>query len=217
MKNIDVSLVIVTYHSQKVIKKCLASLGKNARQQVIIVDNSVSNIGFAAGANKGAKRATGKYLLFLNPDTIVNNGAILKSIKYLEKHKNIAVLGCKTLNADGSLQFSCGHFPTPTNIIFYKHLIRNPAFYRKIQETDWVSGAFMLVRRDIFEKLNGFDEKYFMYTEDVDFCYRVKKLGYKVVYFPGAQIIHLDEGKLPSRHFLKTFHILRGFLTFFLK
>lgn len=245
-----ISTIIITFNSQNQIEECFKSLeiNKKIQLEILVVDNNSidktcqiiqkkffhvkliknkANIGFAKACNQGAKIAKGKYLLFLNPDTIVKPGCIEKVVDFLEKKKDAAVVGCKMLNTDGSLQSSCGNFPSISNIIldripiinkiFKTVLIRQEDFYTKEQNLDWVSGAFFLVKKDVFFKLGGFNERYFMYIEEIDFCYRAKKAGYKIYYNPKAEIIHYDMGKSKERKLAKANNMRKGFSIFFKK
>jgi len=245
-----ISAIIVTYNSQKQILQLLQFLSKEliTKKEIIIIDNISNdktcqiiekkfsqvklvknhrNVGFAGAANQGARIAKGEYLLFLNPDTVVKKGCIEEMVNFLKKKKDAAVVGCKVLNPDRTLQPSCGSFPRISNIIldrfpifnnmFKTELIRQEDFYNKEQTSDWVSGVFFLTPKKIFEKLGGFDEKYFMYVEDVDFCYRAWKSGYKVYYNPKAEIIHYDMGKSKDRRKFKAKQMRKGFSIFFEK
>ncbi|MFH1598270.1 MAG: glycosyltransferase family 2 protein [Patescibacteria group bacterium] len=176
---------------------------------VKIIENR-ENFGFAKAVNQGIRMSEGQIVLLLNPDTIVLNNAIEKAVDYLNQHKEIGILGCKIKNNDGTPQPSCGRFPvkildlvidrTPVLRWLDRYLYRSRSFYQKPQYPDWVVGSFFLFRRAIAEKISYFDERYFMYTEDVDFCYRAQREGYRVGYFPGAEIIHYDMGKTPERY-----------------
>lgn len=198
---------------------------KKSNLSVKLIQNT-KNMGFAKGINLGVKIAKSEYLLFLNPDVQINVVNLEKFISTIDK-KDINILGCKILNSDSVVQPSCGKFPTILNIIadrvpvinklFKTELIRQNKYYNKEQEPDWISGAFFLVRRDVFLKLGGFDERYFMYGEDIDFCYRAKKAGYKILYNPSFEIIHYDMGKSKSRKRNKAINIRKGFTIFFRK
>lgn len=244
------SIIIITHNSEKFIKNCIDSVSRqnNITKELIIIDNfsidnristfkkkyikirnivSKTNFGFAKACNQGAKIANGKYLLFLNPDTIIRPYCIKEMIRFLDSKKDAGLVGCKILNPDGSLQPSCGNFPTIFNIVFDRvpvinkifktELIRRDSYYQKEECPDWISGSFFLVRKDVFLKLGGFDEEYFMYAEDIDFCYRVRKAGYKVYYNPNAEIIHYDMGKSKERKGFKAKNMRKGFSIYFRK
>ncbi len=165
---------------------------------------SERNLGFSKGHNLAARAAQGKYLFILNPDTEVLPGALDALIAYAEQHPEVGIIGPKILNPDGSLQYSCRRFPNPAAALFRNtplgKLFPNNPYTRdylmtdwdhnSIREVDWVSGAALLVRREVFERLGGFDEQFFMYCEDTDLCYRAWQAGYKVVYFPESKIKH---------------------------
>ncbi len=244
--NGDFTGVIVTFNNEGTVGCLLRSIPSRCQLIIIdnfsgdktcqiVKDNSTKirliknkkNLGFAAAANQGARLAKSDYLLFLNPDTLVKPGAIEKTLNFAKAKKDATVVGCKVLSLDRSLQPSCGRFPTIFNIVLDRipiinkfiqtEQIRQENYYSKIQNPDWVTGAFFLVKREVFEKLGGFDEKYFMYVEDVDFCYRAKKAGYKIYYNPRAEIIHYNQGKMRQKGRFKARHMRRGFTIFFEK
>ncbi len=241
------SILVIAFNSQNTIEDCLSSiLNSQAKFEIIVIDNASKdetckiietkfsqvklvrnsqNIGFAAAANQGAKAAHGQYLLFLNPDTTVKSGSIAKMIDFLKSKKDAAAVGCKVLNLDGTLQPSCGKFPTILRILFdrVKFLnvnngiqIRNQNFYKITQTVDWVSASAILVKKSVFASLGGFNENIFMYGEDIDLCFRAQKAGYMNYLFPNLQIIHYDTGKNnPLRRPHKYFSMRKGFLIFF--
>jgi len=179
------------------------------------------NIGFGRANNQGLSIAKGKYILFINPDCIVSEDTFDKMISFFELHLDCGLAGCKILNSDGSLQLACRRsFPGPwtsfTKVTGLSSLFPNSKIFARynltyldesqVYEVDAVSGSFMMVRREAYEKIGGFDEQFFMYGEDLDLCYRIQKAGFKVYYVPDTQIIHykgestkrsnLDETKL---------------------
>lgn len=216
----ELEIIIVNNTIYKNNKRFLSSFSINK------IFFNTSNIGFARAANQGAKIAKGEYLLFLNPDTIIKPKAITKMIEFSKK-LNADIAGCKLLNIDQTLQPSCGKFPTIANIIFDRipfvnqfiqtQLIRQKSYYEKAQTPEWISGAFFLVKRSVFEKLGGFGESYFMYVEDIDFCYKAKKAGFRIYYNPDIEITHFDHGKLPERKINKAINMRKGFSIFFKK
>lgn len=155
------------------------------------------NVGFGAGNNFGVKKAKGEYLLFLNNDTVVKSG-IDKMVNYLDKHIQVSLLGGPLKNFDGSPQPSAGKFYTPLNALLlligmqrFDLLDSSPD---KIEEVDWVKGALLMMRKNAFDKLGGFDEKIFMYTEDMELCYRAKLVGYHCYFYPDVEVLHKDQG-----------------------
>ncbi len=148
-----------------------------------------ANNGFAKGNNLGLSKAKGRYILFLNPDTEVDTDVFQKCLDFIEKHEKIGMLGCKLIRADGSIDHASKRgFPNPWNALVYflkfdKFFAKSKKFggYDKTYmpadtegEVDVLSGAFMLTRRSVIDKVGGWDEDFFMYGEDIEFCYRVK-------------------------------------------
>lgn len=186
---------------------------------IISLIRSSENVGFGKGCNLGAKSAKGKYILFLNSDTEVLNEGFLSMVDFLEKNASVAILGGKLENNDGSIQRSCGKFYSLFNLLIMLLGFERFGFLRsspsKIQKVDWVSGACMMVRKDIFEKLAGFDEKLFMYVEDMEICYRAKKLGFPTYFYPNLLLRHKSLGS-SSRTFA-IINIYKGILRFYAK
>jgi GT2 family glycosyltransferase len=172
--------------------------------EVKLIVNSV-NRGFSKANNQGLKFAKGEYLLLLNPDTLVREDTFRNMIDFFRFTPEAGLAGCKILNPDGSLQLACRRsFPGPwtsfckvtglssffpDSRIFARY---NLSYLDENQsyEVDAVSGSFMMMRREVYEKIGGLDEQFFMYGEDLDLCYRVQKSGYKVFYVHSTQIIH---------------------------
>ena len=172
--------------------------------EIRLIDN-LKNIGFARANNQAAKIATGDFLLFINPDTIMTQGAIQTMLDYLCSDPTIGVLGPKVLNLDGSIQYSCRKFPTIWSGLFNRYSLMTRLFpnnhyskdylmldydHNSTQSVDWISGCCMMIPDSIFIKANGFDENYFLFIEDVDLCKTIQKKGYRVDYLPAAKIFH---------------------------
>jgi hypothetical protein len=174
------------------------------------------NLGFTGGHNHALAIRKGRHALLLNSDTIVHEGALAKLLEHLRKHPDIGVLGPKLLNPDGSLQLSCRRFPSPIAALFRNtpvgRLFPNNRFTRDYlmqdwdhsqpREVDWVSGAAILARDELMDKIGFLDPEYFMYCEDVDWCFRSWEAGFKVVYFPTSVITHAigrSTDKAPNR------------------
>ena len=187
---------------------------------VNLLENKI-NVGFGKANNQGLAIAKGKYILFINPDCIVSEDTLDKMISFFESHPDCGLAGCKILNSDGTLQLACRRsFPGPwtsfTKVTGLSNIFPNSKIFarynltyldeNKTYEVDAVSGSFMMIRKEVYEKTGGFDELFFMYGEDLDLCYRVQKNDYKVFYVHDTQIIHykgestkrsnLDETKL---------------------
>ena len=193
------------------------------------------NYGFGKANNLGAEKAKVDWLLFLNSDTQILKGAIDKIFSYVRdmgSKAEEAVFGCQLLNADGSIQPSAGFFPTLSRVamqMFFlddlpilKNLVRpyqqnHLPFYRQEQAVDWVTGAFLLLKRDFFNKVKGFDEQIFMYAEEIDLCYRLKQMGADVKYTPIAQITHLKGGSSKDGFTAAVLGEYKGLISFFKK
>ena len=172
--------------------------------QVILIENP-ENRGFAAANNQGICIAQGRYVLLLNSDTIVLDEAIQKTAIFADRHPEAAAVGCRVLNSDRTLQLTCFMFPSVPNLFLsatylYKIFPRSRFFGRErmswwdrddVRSVDVVTGCFMLVRRGAIEQVGRMDEDFFMYAEETDWCWRFKKAGWKNLFYPNAQIIHL--------------------------
>ena len=164
-----------------------------------------SNIGFARANNQAIKLCSGQYICVINPDTIVQEDTFEKLIEFMDSAPDAGAVGCKILNPDGSLQLACRRsFPTPwiafTKMVGLAKLFpKNKLFGRynmtyldpeKVAAVDAISGSFMLIKSAILPSVGLFDESFFMYGEDLDWCYRIKRGGYNIYYVPFTQIIH---------------------------
>jgi GT2 family glycosyltransferase len=170
----------------------------NAPEAKLIIEEK--NIGFGPANNKGIAEASGKYLLLLNPDTVVTAGSIQLMIDFLDKHADAGCVGPMLLNPDGTLQISSYPFPTVAREFWRLfHLDRIIPFSQYPiqkwesgfeQQVDVLQGAAILMPLSVVYEAGLFDEQFFMYTEEVDLCYRVKKLGYTNYWLPDAKIVH---------------------------
>jgi len=170
-----------------------------------IIRNS-ENSGFAKANNQGIRQALGKYVLLLNTDAFIREDSLNVLIDELVKNDQTGVVGCKLLNSDGSLQQSLGYFPSLIKIFLWMFFLddikfinrflkpyhlKEEGFYLKRRHIDWVSGACMIVRRNSINKAGFLDENLFMYVEEVEWCFRIKKKGYDVLYTPLTEVKHL--------------------------
>lgn len=174
------------------------------------------NFGFSKGNNIGARKAKGKYILFLNSDTKIKDMGFIGMIEYLKSHPKVGVLGAKMISEEGISQPSAGRFYTLIVTLFmlfggnrFKLLWNSPT---KNTVVDWVSGASMMVRKELFDKLKGFDEHIFMYVEDMEFCYRVKNKGYEILFYSDIHIVHKELGS--SNKEFAILSIYKGLLYF---
>lgn len=170
------------------------------------------NAGFAAGNNLGAERSQGRVLLFLNPDTEVIGNALDRLFETLNQLPHTGIVGARLLNTDGTLQTSCiQSFPTVLNQVLDAECLRRifprsrlwgmMALFDETQNAgpiEVISGACIMIKRSIFQMVSGFDESYFMYSEDLELCYRVREAGFDCLYVPDAQIIHHGGGSSNS-------------------
>lgn len=182
------------------------------------------NGGFAYAMNEGLKIATGDYLIISNPDCIIENG-IEDMARFLSRHPEIGAIAPRITDKFGNLQDSYREYITLPNFIgrqFQRILKREEVVldkgidYNKIQTVDWVIGAFIMVPRHIYEKTGGLSLDYFMYVEDMDWCTRIRKCGYEIVYYPKASIIY--EGSRKARKSLKfAFIFFKSLMTYWRK
>ncbi|MEK7672806.1 MAG: glycosyltransferase family 2 protein [Patescibacteria group bacterium] len=181
------------------------------------------NLGYGAGHNFAAREAKGKYLLILNTDITVEPDTLQKLVDYMEEHKDVGMVGPKLMYHDGRIQQSCRrHFKIFDLFIKrsflkkmwpfkqrYRRYIMGDFNHSSTQVVDLITGAFMVMPRELFEKINGFDERYFMFMEDFDLCRKTQDAGYKVVYYPEAVAVHyhkrLSDGSWFKLPFKKVF------------
>ena len=164
------------------------------------------NLGFGAGNNLGIKKATYPLILLLNTDAFVEKNTLQKAVSYFQEHPDVSVMGPKLTFQDQTFQPNAGFLPTPfkTTIwllgleaipgvkkFFPSVHIRNSDFYSKSHQVEWVMGAFLMFRKEVFEKTDGFDENIFMYMEEVEWFIRIKQAGFKVMYTPDFSAVHL--------------------------
>lgn len=198
-------IVLIDNHSEDGSTLCLKNEFGNDLRVRLITNNE--NLGFAKAVNQGAKLSTAEYLFLLNSDAKTEGKEIEKLIKFMDSNREAAVAGARMVDSTGKPQISFGHFPTLLKEIFfnlyrifpYFRIVKYNRFseklFRAAHEADWVSGGAMILRRDAFELLGGFDDNYFMYIEDIDLCFRARQAGLKVYYFPEAQVQHKNKGE----------------------
>ncbi len=180
------------------------------------------NLGFGGANNQGMKKAKGEYFLLLNSDTFLTQAAISQTLFWLSSRPEYDLVGCRLLNKSRSPQFSVGRFPDLFNVflmLFLDHLFKKQLVMDspdEVKSVDWLMGAFILLRKDVFRQTKGFDEKIFMYMEEVEWCYRIKKEGFNVGFYPGASITHLGGASSSSRT-EPIVHIYRGLVYFYKK
>jgi len=227
---IDISIIVVSYNTKGFLRKCIASILENVKSvsyEIIVVDNNSSdmssemikkefpqvklivnkkNTGFSKANNQGIKVSQeSSYVLFLNPDTILQEKTIDKMVEFMDAHEDAGASTCKIIMPNGEIDDASHRgFPTPWNALC--HFSGLSRIFPKSRiftgynlgwmdleithEIDALAGAFMLVRRIAGEKAGWWDEDYFFYGEDIDFCYMLKQKRWKIYYVPKASIIH---------------------------
>ena len=212
-----ISIIIVTYKSTGYLKNCVFSVREKLfsfPHEIIIINNDTDkndfsfldkkekifrmkkNIGFGPAINYGVKQATGKYLFFLNPDSIIIDDGFQKIIEIFQNNPGIGVVGLKLVNENNQAEiWNAGENITLFSFVKNNLSARpnsNILSASNLKKVGWVSGAALLIRKDIFEKISGFDENFFMYFEDVDLCLRACKSGFKTVVCPAANVVHFS-------------------------
>lgn len=223
----SLSVIIVSWNVRNLLHDCLQSIFRHRgalELEVIVVDGASAdgspemvaaefpqvtlircqeNVGFPRGNNIGIAKAHGRYILLLNPDTVVQGEALAEMVNFLQLHPDVGVVGAQLRNEDGSVQSSRRRFPTLATAFFESTWLQpwapRPLLVRyyaqdladdQISDVDWVMGACLVTRRDIVDAVGGLDEAYFMYSEELDWCRRIKDAGWRVVYLPTARVIH---------------------------
>lgn len=214
-------IIVVENGSTENNYEALLNSGYNIR-----VIRAERNLGFAGGCNLGAKYAKGDCLLFLNSDMLFGEDPLPQIKDFMKTNPSVAIIGYQLLNADGSLQPSYYRFPGLLMRFIQlsglkKFLLKFIPKVRDVKESffpaDFVSGAFLLIRKPVFDKLGGFDENFFMYHEDADLCFRARKLGFKTFVYNGKNIFHLYENHEVSSNEFVLRHLNRGQIIFYRK
>ena len=239
----DLSIIIVSWNTSALLLQCLDSIyqtGSRLAFEVIVVDNgspddSVSlvekhypavmlirntqNLGFARANNQGLQIGKGRYFLLLNSDTIVPPGALEALIGTADAEPTVGVVGPKLLNMDGTLQRSWASFPSFWSEVVGKNFpFRTPVPNRpNTFDVDWIMGACMLVRRETLNDVGKMDEDYFFYSEETDWCFRIKKKNWKIWYITHAEIFHLGGGSTQRGSVIQLVRLYQGKLLYFKK
>ena len=225
----DLSVIIVSWNTCDELRACLESVAVGVRgisAELVVVDNASTdgspemvaacfpdvrlvrnpeNLGFAAGCNAGLAVASGRYLLLLNPDTIVLDDVLGATVRYLDEHPDVGTMGCRVLNADGSLQLSCFRDPSVLNTFLGVSGLAKlpwPRFLSREFMKDWrrdserdvdvVTGCYLATRREVVEDVGPLDAGYFFCGEESDWCRRMRARGWVLRFAPVGDIIHLD-------------------------
>jgi GT2 family glycosyltransferase len=238
-----VSLIIVSFNACTDLERCLGSLRgapPAATHEIIVVDNGSTdgsadaarrwpdvrvieagaNLGFARANNLGIRGSIGANILLLNSDTVVPPRAIDGLLAELVRHPDVAVVGPRLVDGAGHAELSFGRMIGPLNELRQKRLAQSgtvDALTRRRQDPDWVSGACLLVRRIDAEAVGGLDERYFMYTEDVDFCAAIRARGRRILFTPDVEIVHLRGRSAASAPTATREHYRRSQIAFYEK
>ena len=253
---LDLSIIIVNYETKNLLEQCLNSIyseNYHFSYEVSVVDNDSkdssiemvkkkfpqvklienrNNLGFAAANNQALRRSNARYLLLINPDTVVLPDSLNVMMEFMDEHPEAGIAGCKLLNPDYSLQYSCRKFSNfatfflrgihldsifPNNTILRKYMMFDWD-HNEVREVDWVLGSCMMVRRKAIGQVGRLDENFVLYFEDQDWCYRMWKHGWKVYYVPQAQMIHYYQRR-SAKQFLNvsTWTHIKSMLYFFKK
>ena len=237
------SIIIVSWNTAWFLENCLSSILVNPPTspfEIWVVDNastddsprmvrdkfpqvqlleSIENVGFARANNQAIQRCTGKYVLLLNPDTLVGSGALQDLVDFLDTTPEAGAAGAKILNPDRSLQIASHPRPTLSRELwrlFHLDSIFPYAEYptskwetNQAQEVDVLIGACLMLRKDALDQVEFLDEDYFMYSEEVDLCYRVQRAGWRLFWVPQAEVTHFggqSTQQVPTEMFLNLYH-----------
>lgn len=251
--DVDVSIIVVTHESRRFIDACLSSIDcidGSITREVIVVDNASQDgtaefvaalypdvrlirgrgrQGFSFNCNIGASVAGGRYVLLLNPDAVLREGAVERLIAELEDAPEVAATAPRLLYPDGSDQFGARNFPTARSFVLRRtplrwvvpsavtdrHHVISDVLHLPAVDIDWALGAALLVRREAYAALEGLDEGYRLYCEDIDFCWRLHEHGWRVRLVPGAEVVH-ELAEVTRKRFFTRRSIwhLRGMLRF---
>ncbi len=239
-KQITLSVIYVYYNSPSEILdsiKSIKSASGSLTSEIVIVDNHSSlalpvevkrhkgiklilnkeNKGYGAALNQGAAKASGKYLLLVNPDTVFLGNSIKYMVEKMEKDETVGVLGPQLLDDSRKIQIVGNGMPflpeaifsfTFLNKLFPKNKLSAKYYLpdfdrRKEKDIPVICGACMLIKKSLFQEIGGFDEQFFLYFEESDFCFRIKKAGYKVLYWPVAKVIHFIGRSTQDKAFIR--------------
>lgn len=242
-ETLDVSIAVVNWNTRDLLAQCLDSIEQHLQRgayEVWVVDNASEdgssamvrerfpwvqlienqeNVGFARANNQVLCRGAGRYLLLLNPDTLLLPGSLAAMVTFLDAHPDVGVLGCQLLNADGSPQWSYADFPTLWSAWLGTDFRRHtrPCAGGEAVAVDAISGACLMVRREVVQEVGEMDEAFTLQAEEVDWCYRIQGAGWLVCHLPKVQTVHLLGQSRRLRSWHSYLHIHRSRLLFFRK
>lgn len=228
------SIVILNYNTKELTQSCVNSVIKNSKSvnyEIIVIDNgsvekmpssknyklltNENNLGFAGGNNSARDHCKGEYVLFLNSDTEVYKDTLKETVKYLDEHKDVGALTCKTVLPNGNLDKDARRsFPTPWVALTHfsgldRLMPKSKIFARywygyispdEIQEVEALQGAYFLTRKKILDEVGWFSEDYFLDGEDIDLSWKIWHAGYKIIYYPNVSILHIKKASKKKRN-----------------
>jgi GT2 family glycosyltransferase len=240
--SVDLSIIIVNWNTRELLAQCLESVRSDAdtlkgwNVETLVVDNASAdgsaemvreqfpwanlienraNVGFARANNQAIARAAGQYLLLLNSDAEIQDGALGSLLEFVASHPGAGAVGARLLNPDGSLQLSCHPMLTPGRemwrLLFLDRVYPRASYPMHRWDTstprrvEVIKGACFLARRAALDQVGLLDESYFMYTEEVDLCYRLAQAGWEVWWAPGAEVVH--QGEASSRQVAEAMYV----------
>lgn len=255
--NVEISIVIISWKMRDLLERCLKTIydfTKNVTFEIIVVDNNSldgtsemiqndfpevrliknsENKGVAPARNQGISKTSGKYILILDADMELVENSIKQLYDFMESNPAAGIVGCKLVDKDFNLQFSCKRFPTITAFLFrrlewidsiknsktLKHHTMQDWDHNGIREVDYLIGACQFFRKEVVDKIGMYDDKIFYGPEDIDFCLRIWKAGWKVYYYPFTKIIHHEQritkknlfSKISMKHFAGIFYLYRKY------
>jgi GT2 family glycosyltransferase len=220
-KGISFEVIVIDNASSD---KSVATLARKFKSKITLIKNK-DNLGFGGANNQGMSIAQGRYHCLLNSDTLLIGNIFEKALEWFDKKalievgSSVGMMGVKLLNPDRSEQESYGGFPTLSRVfsrVMLGHFL--PIHLSdKLKRVDYIKGACMILKSDFFHKVGGFDSNVFMYVEEVEWCYRVQKSGYAIVYWPNASLIHFGGASSPSGNRAIFSHIFNGYRYFYKK
>lgn len=241
----DLTISVVNWNTHDLLANCLETVEQNKGAldvEIIVVDNASSdgsqemvqkrfphvilvenqeNLGFARANNQALAQSQGRYILLLNSDTLLQPGSLLAMVSFMDSHPEVGIVGAELINRDGSIQVSWAEFPGILSEILginFRSRKRYPSQNGNLAyQVDWVGGACLLIRHSAMEQVGSLDERFFMYSEELDWCYRTRQFGWLICYLPGAKVVHLggQSSRLASRR-MKA-ELYRSKLMFFCK
>lgn len=236
----QLSIVIVNYKTPSLTNRCLSSIIdlniNNKDYEIIVIDNNSEddseelitnsfpqviwvnnhiNEGFGRANNIGINKAKGDYILFLNSDMVILDGTIEQCLFFLKENKQIGALGCKLINEDGSLQKSTYPYIADYKGLLEKNLAYDKFFKDQNQTIKGLMGSFLLIPINVISKVGGFDPDFFMYSEEMELCYRISKSGFKIVYFDKVKAVHVHGASSTNKRWATRQNYLSNALLFY--